>query len=101
MELIDDIMSTTYDPLLPSNASQREEIKKFAASQVNVIIQSCNNAEYYAALEKMEAVTDSLPMFDKPVKYPTGKYTIVVGIPLLVTMQPLFEQAKEINAEII
>ena len=79
MELIDDIMSTTYDPLLPSNASQREEIKKFAANQVNVIIQSCNNAEYYAALEKMEAATDSLPMFDKPVKYPTGKYTIVVG----------------------
>ena len=76
-------MSTTYAPLpvrLPSEASLREEIKKFAANKVNVIIQSCNNAEYYAALEKMEAATDdSLPMFDKPVKYPTAKYTIVVG----------------------
>ena len=78
MELIDD-MSSTYDPLLPSNTSQQEEIKKFAANQVNVIIQSCNNAEYYAALEKMKAATDLLPMFDKPVKYPTSKYTIVVG----------------------
>ena len=40
-------------------------------------------------------------MFDKLVKYPTGKYTIVVGIPLLVTMLPLFKQAKEINVEIL
>ena len=41
--------------VLPLNASQREEIKKFAAKQVNVIIQSCNNAECYAALEKIKA----------------------------------------------
>ena len=78
MELIDDI-STTYNPLLPSDASQQEKIKMFALNQVIVIIQSCNTAEYYAALEKMKAATASLPMFDKPVKYPTSKYTIVVG----------------------
>ena len=79
MELID-VMSTTYEPLpVPSDASQQEKIRKFAADHVNVIIQSCNNAEYYAALEKMEAATASLPMFDKPVTYPIGKYTIVVG----------------------
>ena len=27
----------------------------------------------------MKAATALLPMFDKPVKYPTGNYTIVVG----------------------
>ena len=78
MELIDD-MSTTYNPLLPLDASQQEKIKMFVANKVIVIIQSCNTAEYYAALEKMKAATASLPMFDKPVKYPTSRYTIVVG----------------------
>ena len=77
MELIDD-MSKTYDPLLPSDARQRKKIKKFAAKQVKVIIQSCNNAEYYAALERMKPAKALLPMF-KPVKYPTSSYTIVVG----------------------
>ena len=77
MELIDD-MSTTCNPLLP-DASQQEEIKNFATNQVNIIIQSCNNAEYYAALERMKPATKSLPMFVKPVMYPTSRYTIVVG----------------------
>ena len=75
MELLHD----TYDPLLPLNASQQREIEMFATNQVNVIIQSCNSAEYYAALEKMKAAKESLPMFDKPVRYPISKYTIVVG----------------------
>ena len=50
-------------------------IRKFAADKVIVVIQSCNDAEYYAALDKIEA----LPEFGKRVKYP-DKHTIVVGI---------------------
>ena len=77
-------LATTYDPLpAPSDAKLQKEIKKFAAKHVTVIIQTCNRAEYYTALEKMKAATALLPMFDKPVKYPTGnnpddEYTIIV-----------------------
>ena len=77
-------LATTYDPLpVPLDAKLQKEIKKFAAKHVNVIIQTCNRAEYYAALEKMKAATALLPMFDKPVKYPTvndpdDEYTIIV-----------------------
>ena len=77
-------LATTYDPLpVPSDAKWQKEIKEFATKHVNVIIQTCNRAEYYAALEKMKAATALLPMFDKPVKYPTvndpsDEYTIIV-----------------------
>ena len=54
---------------------QHQDVKDFAA-KVKVVIQSCNDAEYFAALEAIECP----PMFDKPVRYPTDKFTIVVGI---------------------
>ena len=58
------------------DANQQEEFRKFAADEVSVVIQSCNEAEYYAALEKIKA----LPKFGKSVKYPSRIYAIVVGL---------------------
>ena len=67
MELIDDLAATYSKSLkVPSD---EEEFIKDAADKVNVVIQSCNDAEYYAAL----------PRLTEPVKYPSSK-PIVVGM---------------------
>ena len=42
-------------------------------SSLATMLQLCSSREDEGSY------TGSLPMFDKPVKYPTGKYTIVVG----------------------
>ena len=75
MKLIDDIQKEC-EPLKPSE-DQHKAVKEFAATKVKVVIQSCNKAEYTAALEAIER--PPLLMFDKPVRYPTDEFTIVVG----------------------
>ena len=75
MKLIDDIQKEC-EPSEPSE-DQYKAVKDFAATEVTVVIQSCNNAEYFAALEAIER--PPLSMFYKPVKYPVNKFTIVVG----------------------
>ena len=72
MKLIDDIQKKC-EPLKPSE-DQHQAVKDFG-TKVTVVIQSCNEAEYFAALEAIECPA----MFDKPVRYPTNKFTIVVG----------------------
>ena len=51
MKLIDDIQKEC-EPLKPSE-DQHEAVKEFSATKVKVIIQSCNKAEYTAALEAL------------------------------------------------
>ena len=75
MKLIDDIQKEC-EPSKPSE-DQYKAVEDFAATKVIVVIQSCNNAEYFAALQAIER--PPLPMFDKPVRYPINKFTIVVG----------------------
>ena len=75
MKLID-VINNECEPLKPSE-DQHQAVKDFAATEVKVVIQSCNKAEYTAALEAIEC--PPLPMFDKPVRYPIDKFTIVVG----------------------
>ena len=75
MKLIE-VIQKECEPLKPSE-DQHQAVKDFAATEVKVVIQSCNKAEYTAALEAIER--PPLPMFDKPVRYPTDKFTIVVG----------------------
>ena len=66
MEQIDELAATYSKSLrVPSD---KEKFKKDAADKVIVVIQSCNIAEYYAALPKLA----------EPVKYPSCK-CIVVG----------------------
>ena len=59
-------------PLL--RPSDKEKIRKFAADNVIVLIQSCNEAEFCAALHKIEASTE----FGQRVRYPDNHH-IVVG----------------------
>ena len=76
MKLIDDIQKEC-EPLKPSE-DQHKAVKEFSATKVKVVIQSCNKAEYTAALEAIER--PPLPMFDKPVRHPNDEnFTIVVG----------------------
>ena len=61
------------DPLsLPQ--SNEEAVKKFAKN-VRLVIQTCNEAEYYAALERLSPPQIEDCNFDKPVMH----YSIVVG----------------------
>ena len=53
----------------PSDESKREAVKEFA-KKVRVVIQTCNDPEYYAALEKLESPRIENQAFAKPVKYP-------------------------------
>ena len=78
MKLIDDIQKECA-PLKPPD-DQHEAVKEFSATKVKVVIQSCNKAEYTAALEAIER--PQLPLkFNKPVRYPDNEknFTIVVG----------------------
>ena len=76
MELID-VIQMEHEPFKPSE-DQHQVVIDFAATDVKVVIQSCNDAEYFAALEAIER--PPLPMFDKPVRYPNDEnFTIVVG----------------------
>ena len=75
MQLIDDIQKER-EPSKPSE-DQYKAVEDFAATKVTVVIQSCNDAEYFAALEAIER--PPLPMFVKPVRYPINEFTIVVG----------------------
>ena len=75
MKLID-VIQNKHEPVKPPK-DQHQAVIDFAATEVKVVIQSCNKAEYTAALEAIER--PPLPMFDKPVRYPTDKFTIVVG----------------------
>ena len=56
--------------------SKRQAVKEFT-TKVRVVIQTCNDAEYYAALEKLKP--PRIEEFTKPVKYPHPELKIVVG----------------------
>ena len=76
MEQID-VIQNKHEPVKPPK-DQHQAVIDFAATEVKVVIQSCNKAEYTAALEAIEC--PPLPLeFDKPVRYPSAKFTIVVG----------------------
>ena len=51
------------------------------ATNVKVVIQTCNDAEYYAALEKLKPpqIMIKNQEFTKPVEYPHSQIRIVVG----------------------
>ena len=59
----------------PTEESKRQAVKDFATN-VKVVIQTCNPSEYYAALEKLKPPNQE---FAKPVEYPDPDLTIVVG----------------------
>ena len=62
----------------PSDKSMKEAVKEFA-KKVQVVIQTCNEAEYYAALEKLEPPRIENQKFTEPVEYPHAELSIVVG----------------------
>ena len=77
MELIE-VIQRECKPLKPLKDQHQVAVKDFAATEVKVVIQSCNEAEYTAALETIKC--SPLLMFDKPVRYPNNEnFTIVVG----------------------
>ena len=77
MEWIDELAKKVEPLKVPSQEEQKQAIKEFAANEVEVVIQTCNKAEYYAALEKVEP--PQIEGIEKPVEYPHGWYKIVVG----------------------
>ena len=58
-----------------ANSKEDYEAAKVFALEVKIVIQSCNNAEYYAALDMLEPPKN----FDKPVKFSHTELLIVVG----------------------
>ena len=75
MEQIDEL-AKQFKPLgVPEE--QEQEIKDFAAKNVQVVIQTCNEAEYYAVLEKVKR--PQIKGFEKPVKFTHGDLPVVVG----------------------
>ena len=77
MELIE-VIQRECKLLKPLEDQHQAALKDFAATEVKVVIQSCNEAEYAAALEAIKC--PPLPMFDKPVRYPNDEnFAIVVG----------------------
>ena len=77
MEDMDELAKQVKPLKVPSQEEQRQAIKTFAATEVEVVIQTCNKAEYYAVLEKVER--PQIKGIEKPVEYPHNRYTIVVG----------------------
>ena len=77
MKDIDELAKKVEPQEVPSQEEQKQVIKEFAAKDVEVVIQTCNEAEYYAVLEKVEP--PQIQGIEKPVEYPLGSYTIVVG----------------------
>ena len=65
---------------MPSEKSKRQAVIKFATS-VEVVIQTCNPPEYYAALEKLKPPKIENQKFTKPVQYshPDHDLTIAFG----------------------
>ena len=61
-----------------TSPSEVSAVKDFA-TKVKVVIQTCNDAEYYAALEKLKSPEIKNHVFTKPVEYPDPELTIVVG----------------------
>ena len=80
-------MIITTDQETPKFSMDKEKPKELAkpeedceaakdfALEVKIVIQSCNKAEYYAALEMLEPPQN----FNKPVKFFHSKLLIVVG----------------------
>ena len=66
------------EPLKPPE-DKHQAVMDFAATEVKVVIQLCNKAEYFAALQAIKRPRPPLLMFDKPVRYPSNTFTIVVG----------------------
>ena len=64
----------------PSREESRQAVVEFATN-VKVVIQTCNDAEYYAALEKLKPpqIMIKNQEFTKPVEYPHSEIRIVVG----------------------
>ena len=72
-------MDDEYDEPLALSQGAHEEIKKvkdFAKNEVRIVIQSCNDAEYRAALEMLKPFQD----FKAPVRYFDKELIIIVGI---------------------
>ena len=63
---------------IPQTDSERQAVKDFSM-KVQVVIQTCNEAEYYAALERLNSPRIENYNFDKPVDYPHSELSIVVG----------------------
>ena len=64
----------TCDPILCTNSDERQAIKQFA-QQVVIVIQSCNDNEYYASLQLMKAPNITKPdgqsqLFERAVRFP-------------------------------
>ena len=68
-----------HQPLpLPIEESERKAVKVFA-TKVKLVIQTCNNPEYYAALEKLTSPQIESQKFAKCVTYSHPELTIAVG----------------------
>ena len=75
MEQIDELAKKVKPPGVPEE--QEQAIEAFAANEVQIVIQTCNKAEYYAALEKVGC--PQIKGIAKPVEYPHSSFTIIVG----------------------
>ena len=63
---------------VPQTDLERQAVNKFTKN-VRVVIQTCDEAEYYAALERLEPPRIENYNYDKPVQYPHSELSIVVG----------------------
>ena len=77
MKEIHNLAKKVKPQVVPSQEEQQQAIKDFAANEVEVVIQTCNEAEYYAVLEKVDR--PQIEGIDNCVEYPYSSLTIVVG----------------------
>lgn len=64
--------------LVPQTDLERQAVNEFTKN-VRVVIQTRDEAEYYAALERLEPPRIENYSYDKPVQYPHSELSFVVG----------------------
>ena len=63
---------------VPQTDFERQAVNEFA-NNVQVVIQTCDEVEYYAALDRLDPPQIENYDYGKPVQYPHSELSIVVG----------------------
>ena len=83
---------------VPQTDFERQVVNEFTKN-VRVVIQTCNEAEYYAALERLDPPQIENYNYNKPVQYPHSELSIVVGTFAGVDTA-IIAQGENFNAEL-
>ena len=83
---------------VPQTDLERQAVNRFTKN-VRVVIQTFDESEYYAALEKFDPPRIENYNYDKPVQYPHSELSIVVGTFAGVDAA-IIAQGENFNAEL-